>query len=361
MAEEQVEIDQLRKEMEEKDKELHRQKEVAKKREADAKQTVIQTMEDEFSCTICKELFFDATTLPCAHSFCEFCLRSWLKRKRTCPVCRRKVRVKAFRSVVLDSAIERIVDSMDDDTKERRRDLKRERDELIEREDTDDGSSSARRLIHRAQDDDNSQNDNERSSSEPEPSHRYRGSGYRRRSRSRSPRGRIGRIRHRPYINYRYTYTRPSDNQVSSSRAFQANQSSPLLYPTLPAFHNNQQSMYVPTSTQIFQPLLPSDFPNPFNEDIMHQNNGEQFRFNIENNQYGENSNQYVGGNHQYGRDNQVYVGDTQPYMVDNNHDIGENRQFIESSYNNSTHDILCFTCGSMDHVDSVCPQRYLQ
>ena len=136
-------LEELRKEIEEKDKELDKQKEFTKKVEDDAKQHVIQTMEDEFTCIICQELFIDATTLPCAHSFCELCLRLWLRKKKTCPVCRRKLKVKAFRSVVLDSAIEKMIESMDDDTRLRRVELKRERDEQKRREDSAEGNTSS--------------------------------------------------------------------------------------------------------------------------------------------------------------------------------------------------------------------------
>jgi len=138
-------LHELRQEIEEKDKELDKQKEFTKKVETDAKQHVIQTMEDEFTCIICQELFVDATTLPCAHSFCELCLRLWLKKKKTCPVCRRKLKVKAFRSVVLDSAIEKMIESMDEDTRLRRVELRRERDEQKRREDSSEGNPSSSR------------------------------------------------------------------------------------------------------------------------------------------------------------------------------------------------------------------------
>jgi len=147
-------LQELRAEIDEKDKELDKQKEFTKKVECDAKQHVIQTMEDEFTCIICQELFIDATTLPCAHSFCELCLRLWLKKKKTCPVCRRKLKVKAFRSVVLDSAIEKMIESMDEDTRLRRVELKRERDEQKRREDSLEGNNASSSKYGQVDDDD---------------------------------------------------------------------------------------------------------------------------------------------------------------------------------------------------------------
>ena len=71
---------ELRKEIQEKDMKLREQENVVSKVESSAKQTVIQTMEDEFTCIICQELFIQATTLPCAHSFCKLSLKSWIRK-----------------------------------------------------------------------------------------------------------------------------------------------------------------------------------------------------------------------------------------------------------------------------------------
>lgn len=132
-------LQELKKEIQEKENQLKKQQEVTKKVEIDAKQTVIQTMEDEFTCIICQELFIEATTLPCAHTFCEVCLRLWMRKKKTCPVCRRRIKDKAVRSVVLDSAVEKMIDSMDDETKQRRKVLLRERSEQKRRDDATEG------------------------------------------------------------------------------------------------------------------------------------------------------------------------------------------------------------------------------
>ena len=135
-------LQELRKQIEEKEAQLMEQEEVTKKVEQDAKQTVIQTMEDEFTCIICQELFIEATTLPCAHTFCEVCLRLWMRKKKNCPVCRRRIKGKAVRSFVLDSVVEKMIDAMDDVTKERWAVLKIEREEQKRRDDATEGNVS---------------------------------------------------------------------------------------------------------------------------------------------------------------------------------------------------------------------------
>lgn len=49
---------------------------------------------DEPACTICistLEPSEDCVLLPCGHLFCPPCIREWLGRQRSCPVCRREV------------------------------------------------------------------------------------------------------------------------------------------------------------------------------------------------------------------------------------------------------------------------------
>lgn len=134
---------ELRKEIQEKDMKLKEQENVVSKVESSAKQTVIQTMEDEFTCIICQELFIQATTLPCAHSFCELCLKLWMRKKKNCPVCRRNIRGQAVYSLVLDSAIDKMVESMDDEAKLRRSEIRKERMEQNQKDEATEGKFSS--------------------------------------------------------------------------------------------------------------------------------------------------------------------------------------------------------------------------
>lgn len=120
-------LELLREELLEKQKLLAKQEDITKKAEEMAKKVLVEQIEDEFTCIICQELFIQATTLPCSHSFCDYCLKSWLKKQKTCPMCRKDIKGNFVRSIVLDSAVEKMVETMDDETKARRRAVVEER------------------------------------------------------------------------------------------------------------------------------------------------------------------------------------------------------------------------------------------
>ncbi len=110
------------------------QQDVVKNAEETGKRSVLHQMEDEFTCMICHELFVDAVTLSCAHSFCEMCLRSWIRRKNDCPVCRKKINGKAVKSLVLDNAINKMIENADSETRQSRLSLLSERNALKQAE-----------------------------------------------------------------------------------------------------------------------------------------------------------------------------------------------------------------------------------
>lgn len=47
-----------------------------------------ELMESELQCSVCAELFVEATTLNCSHTFCKYCITMWKKKKKDCPICR---------------------------------------------------------------------------------------------------------------------------------------------------------------------------------------------------------------------------------------------------------------------------------
>ena len=87
---------------------------------------VIDSMQEEFTCVICQELFVVAHTLSCSHSFCECCIKEWMKvqKCKDCPICRKTIKAEPVHSLVLDNAIDKMVEKMDDSAKEERRKVK---------------------------------------------------------------------------------------------------------------------------------------------------------------------------------------------------------------------------------------------
>ena len=119
-------IEALKSELASKDKLLaeksEQEKEVEeRKRESEG---VIDSMQEELTCVICQELFVQAHTLSCAHSFCKNCIEEWMKSKRECPVCRKTLSTVPVRSLVLDNAIDRMVEKMGPAAMEERKKLK---------------------------------------------------------------------------------------------------------------------------------------------------------------------------------------------------------------------------------------------
>ncbi|XP_056424650.1 E3 ubiquitin-protein ligase RNF8 isoform X2 [Hyla sarda] len=108
-------------------------KEEEKEKVEAQKEEVLNHMNDvldnELQCIICSEHFIEAVTLNCAHSFCSFCIQSWRKRKEECPICRQDI-TSQTRSLVLDNCINRMVDKLSPEMRDRRLALILERKDL---------------------------------------------------------------------------------------------------------------------------------------------------------------------------------------------------------------------------------------
>ncbi|XP_065920048.1 E3 ubiquitin-protein ligase rnf8-A-like [Dysidea avara] len=70
----------------------------------------LSSIEKEFTCAICHELFVRAHTLSCSHTFCEQCISNWLRKNKICPICRKAVVGKPVHSIVLDNAISKLIE-----------------------------------------------------------------------------------------------------------------------------------------------------------------------------------------------------------------------------------------------------------
>ena len=63
-----------------------------------------------------------ATSLNCSHVFCKLCISQWMKVKKECPNCRTPI-TSQVQALALDSYIDRMVEQLNDDLKQRRKEL----------------------------------------------------------------------------------------------------------------------------------------------------------------------------------------------------------------------------------------------
>lgn len=56
--------------------------------------------DEELICSICRCVFYDPVECPCRHVYCRTCISSWLSRRKTCPVCRKRASTSKLQTVV---------------------------------------------------------------------------------------------------------------------------------------------------------------------------------------------------------------------------------------------------------------------
>lgn len=57
---------------------------------------------DRFICPICLDVFNDAVHLSkCGHEFCNLCLKQWLSKSQSCPICRKVATIDDIRPCYL--------------------------------------------------------------------------------------------------------------------------------------------------------------------------------------------------------------------------------------------------------------------
>lgn len=86
-------------------------------------------MENELQCSICADLFINPTTLNCSHTFCQYCITTWKKKKKDCPICRTPIKSEC-RTLALDSFIEKMVDKLSSEMKQKRQEILKARIEI---------------------------------------------------------------------------------------------------------------------------------------------------------------------------------------------------------------------------------------
>ena len=117
-------IKALKSELEAKNELISKQEQEKKNEDAGG---VVSSISEEFTCVICQELFINAHTLQCSHSFCECCIKDWIKTKQQCPICRKPVGPGPVRTLALDNAIATVESKLSEEEQQEREALKEER------------------------------------------------------------------------------------------------------------------------------------------------------------------------------------------------------------------------------------------
>ena len=82
--------------------------------------------ENELMCPICHELYIKPVALSCSHIFCSFCIEQWRKKAHRCPICRNMILDRSPQNV-LENVIDKVVSTMDEDSRKRRSDVIKDR------------------------------------------------------------------------------------------------------------------------------------------------------------------------------------------------------------------------------------------
>jgi len=86
--------------------------------------------ETQLQCAVCSELFVEATSINCGHTFCNYCITEWMKKKANCPVCRTDIK-QSVQCKVLDEYADKLYDQfVGEGGKLQRQTLKEERSKI---------------------------------------------------------------------------------------------------------------------------------------------------------------------------------------------------------------------------------------
>lgn len=94
--------------------------------EENCKEHINDIMESELICSICTELFIEAITLNCSHTFCKTCIKLWKKQRKLCPVCRTSIKTETA-ALTINNIIEKMTENLSAEMKEKRKKLVEER------------------------------------------------------------------------------------------------------------------------------------------------------------------------------------------------------------------------------------------
>lgn len=92
-----------------------------------------ESIENQFTCSICTEVFINSTTLHCGHTYCTDCLEEWERQNATCPVCRADIKCK-HPTKILDGYIDKFISQYySEEAKAARTALKEDRVKQVEK------------------------------------------------------------------------------------------------------------------------------------------------------------------------------------------------------------------------------------
>ncbi|XP_076361701.1 uncharacterized protein LOC143252832 [Tachypleus tridentatus] len=106
---------------------LEKQLQEMRAEQVKVKKDVQDLVENELMCSICSELFIEATTLQCSHTFCRSCIEEWKRKKKECPICRTHI-VSHTKALVVDSFINSMITKLSPQLQERRNTILKERE-----------------------------------------------------------------------------------------------------------------------------------------------------------------------------------------------------------------------------------------
>lgn len=118
----------------------------------DIQRMLVESLETEFACSICCEIFvnvstadeavryftigrtiianisycFQATVLTCGHTFCGYCTAEFMKRKPECPSCRRLV-TSTEKNVAAQNLLAKLIPLLPQDSQNKREEFVQER------------------------------------------------------------------------------------------------------------------------------------------------------------------------------------------------------------------------------------------
>jgi len=105
--------------------------------------------ETQLQCGICTELFVDAVSINCGHTFCDYCITEWRKKKNNCPVCRTNIKA-ANPCKVLDEYSDKVYEQfVSEGGKQARAVLKEDRAKLKAEAEKSKTTKSNRRVLDR--------------------------------------------------------------------------------------------------------------------------------------------------------------------------------------------------------------------